>query len=76
VIARWRRVYPVRTRTSPAEAAVDDASDAASKVSPERIAIWRERLSSLSWFMRALVEPIARRANGEDDCTGHFWVAH
>lgn len=75
VIRRWRRVYPVRTRTPPAEAAVDDASDAASKVLPERIAIWRERLGSLSWFMRALVEPIARRANSEDDCTGHFWEA-
>ena len=37
------------------------------------IEIWRERLSSLSWFMKVVNESIARRANKEDNCTGHFW---
>ena len=35
--------------------------------------IWRERLKDISWYMRALNEGIARQANKDDDCTGHFW---
>jgi hypothetical protein len=39
----------------------------------ERVAEIRTRLSSLSWFMKALNEHISRRANREDDCKGRFW---
>jgi len=39
----------------------------------DTIETYRNRLKDLGWFMKCLNEPIARQANKEDGCTGHFW---
>ena len=40
---------------------------------PDRIALLRKRLCSLSWFMGRMNEFIARAANKEDQVKGRFW---
>ena len=40
---------------------------------PDRLEHLRRTLGSLSAFMKHLKQPIARRANLEDDCDGHFF---
>ena len=39
----------------------------------EFVVEYRARLMSISWYMKAINEFIARMANEEDNCTGHFW---
>ena len=48
----------------------EDIEPAFTAILNERIAVYRKRLTDISWFMRALNEPIARDANKEDKCTG------
>ena len=74
VAQRWVRLTPVRVDGEIDKAACETRA-AALAGNADRIAVLRERLGSLSWFMRFLNEPIARRANREDGCTGHFWEA-
>lgn len=40
---------------------------------PESLSKLRSKLGSVSLFMKLLKQPIARRANTEDECTGHFF---
>ncbi|MDZ7644933.1 MAG: hypothetical protein U5K76_12390 [Woeseiaceae bacterium] len=63
VIARWQRLH----RLPDGFDTVDPALRA------RLLSVWRERLGSLSWFMKCVNEPLARLANREDGCTGRFW---
>ena len=73
VARRWLRIFPGprgkpgRPRLPEALAIRDLCQDSG------KLATCRARLADLSWFMRCLNEPIARRANQEDECTGRFW---
>ena len=72
VAERWVRLCPV-TVNGEVEPGLCRRKVAALVGNEERIAELRQRLGSLSWFMRCLNEPIARAANQEDDCSGRFW---
>lgn len=41
----------------------------------EQVITWRKRLTSISWLMKCLNEPIARQANKEDGKEGNFWIS-
>ncbi|MEZ6123728.1 MAG: hypothetical protein R3C49_11190 [Planctomycetaceae bacterium] len=73
VAVRWWNLCPGRRNEdrSPAEPTEQELN--ALKGDKDKLAEYRKRLSSVSWFMRFVAENIARRANEDDQVTGRFW---
>ena len=69
VAERWVRLFPPKDDLEEARTYKQNRLIA----SAARLEVSRMRLGSLSWLMKCLAEPIARKANAEDFCKGRFW---
>lgn len=72
VIERWHRLFS-GTPLSQALMAGAVLNKTQTCLLSKDIAVWKHRLTDISWFMRFINESIARQANAEDKCTGRFW---
>jgi hypothetical protein len=68
VARRWLAIFPGGVDEEERESAIKNLA-----LDSEKIALYRKRLSCVSWFNRCLNENIARRANKEDKVSGRFW---
>jgi REP element-mobilizing transposase RayT len=75
VALRWWALFPQRRTHSgmPEQPTAEELSHIRNNA--VSLADRRRRLASVSWFMKCVSEPIAKRANREDEVTGHFWEA-
>jgi len=67
IAQRWCRLFPKKNLTEhqlKIETIVDN---------PVRVAIYRRRQHNLSWLIKMISEPIARRPHAEDKTNGRFW---
>ena len=72
VVRRWGRLFPPRDKSRRAVAVSDDWVQWRLK-DARWVAQARQRLQSLSWFMKCLKEPLSRLANREEQTRGAFF---
>ncbi len=73
VVARWLTSCPPRRPGGEIDSRRYEVQRQDLLNNPDRLAQVRAKLGSVSVFMKLLKQPVARRANLEDDCTGHFF---
>jgi len=73
VVDRWLLACPPKTCPDITDSENSERLRRLWLSEPHRIERMRVHLSSLSMFMKQLKQPIARRANQEDGCQGHFF---
>ena len=74
VVDRWFKLFPPRgTDRKPLPPERLKALVTERLKDAEWIATTRERLGSLSWFMKCLKEPLSRMVNKAENCTGAFF---
>lgn len=71
VAERWLMLFPPKNlKKIPMQHFIDEIVNDELRVQKLRI-----RLQSLSWFNKTMNENIAKRANEEEESSGHFWEA-
>jgi hypothetical protein len=73
VALRWWRLFPQRRNTDGTPAEPTEFELNAIRNDKSGLKEKRSRLKDISWFMRCVAEPIARRGNKDDNVTGRFW---
>ena len=74
VVRRWLTIsHLVPSKDGQTIKELTDVQIAMEMADPRRVDKLRRRLASVSFFMGALCEHIARRSNMEDCCRGSFW---
>ena len=73
VLRRWTLIHPPEKVDPDDSQALQEWIDTELEKNRAQVEKLRHRLYDMGWLMKELKEPLARMANAEDGCSGHFW---